>query len=65
MVYNGVIMGIKDTLFAFITFVIMVYNGVIMETWFADVMHYDIIGLDYDIIFQIIVNFIYDIIYMI
>ncbi len=26
---NGVIMGIKDTLFAIITFVIMVYNGVI------------------------------------
>ena len=36
MVYNGVIMGIKDTLFAIITFVIMVYNGVIMETRFAD-----------------------------
>ncbi len=37
MMYNGVIMGIKDTLFAIITFVIMVYNGVIIETWFADV----------------------------
>ncbi len=36
MVYNGVIMGIKDTLFTFITFVIMVYNGVIMESQFAD-----------------------------
>jgi hypothetical protein len=36
MVYNGVIMGIRDTLFAIITFVIMVYNVVIMETWFAD-----------------------------
>jgi hypothetical protein len=36
MVYNGVIMGIRDTLFAIITFVIMVYNGVIMENWFAD-----------------------------
>ncbi len=36
MVYNGVIMGIRDTLFAIITFVIMVYNGVIMETRFAD-----------------------------
>ncbi len=33
MVCNGVIMGIRDTLFAIITFVIMVYNhGVIMET---------------------------------
>ena len=29
-------MGIRDTLFAIITFVIMVYNGVIMETRFAD-----------------------------
>jgi hypothetical protein len=38
MVYNGVIMGIKDTLFTFITFVIMVYNGVIMESRFADVV---------------------------
>jgi hypothetical protein len=36
MVYNSVIMGIKDTLFTFITFVIMVYNGVIMVTRFAD-----------------------------
>ena len=35
-VYNSVIMGIRDTLFAIITFVIMVYNGVIMETRFAD-----------------------------
>ncbi len=34
MVYNGVIMGIRDTLFAIITFVIMVYNGVIMENGF-------------------------------
>ena len=29
-------MGIRDTLFAIITFVIMVYNGVIMENGFAD-----------------------------
>ena len=29
-------MGIRDTLFAIITFVLMVYNGVIMETRFAD-----------------------------
>ncbi len=36
MVYNDVIMGIKDNLFTFITFVINVYNGVIMETRFAD-----------------------------
>ena len=36
MVYNDVLMGIRDTLFAIITFVIMVYNGVIMETRFAD-----------------------------
>ncbi len=30
-------MGIRDTLFAIITFVIMVYNGLIMESRFADV----------------------------
>ncbi len=30
-----VIMGLRDTLFAIITFVIMAYNGVIMETRFA------------------------------
>ncbi len=38
MVYNSVVMGIRDTLFAIITFVIMVYNGVVMETQarFAD-----------------------------
>ncbi len=38
MVHNSVVMGIRDTLFAIITFVIMVYNlnGVIMETRFAD-----------------------------
>ncbi len=32
------VMGIRDTLFAIITFVIMVYNGVIimMENGFAD-----------------------------
>ena len=29
-------MGIRDTLFAIITFVIMVHNGVIMESRFAD-----------------------------
>ena len=31
-------MGLRDTLFAIITFVIMAYNGVIMETRFADVL---------------------------
>jgi hypothetical protein len=31
-------MGLRDTLFAIITFVIMAYNGVIMETRFADVV---------------------------
>ena len=36
MAYNSVIMGLRDTLFAIITFVIMAYNGVIMETRFAD-----------------------------
>ena len=36
--YNSVIMGLRDTLFAIITFVIMAYNGVIMETRFADVL---------------------------